>query len=167
MTSNTESKEEGKLRKLLSNFEEYVAGTLLLVMVVIAFVNVVTRYFLKYSLAFTEEIGVNMFVWMTILGIAIAFKRGSHLSVVFLRDRAPPLIRKTLTLTGLVLSLGLFLVIIYLSLKHTYTEMVVFQTRSEALNIPAWIYVAGVPVFSTVVVIRIIQAILREVRKTG
>ncbi len=157
----------GILAKIASSFEEYVAGTLLLVMVTIAFVNVVSRYFLKYSLAFIEEIGVNMFVWVTLLGIAIAFKRGSHLRVVVILDRLPGKLRKTLMVTGLALSAILFGVIVYLSLKHTYIEMVVFKTRSEALNIPTWIYIAGVPLFSTLVIIRILQAILREVRSNG
>lgn len=161
--------ENGKPRplRLLDSIEEYLAGILLLVMVVVAFVNVVSRYFLKYSLAFIEEIGVNMFVWVTLLGIAIAFKRGSHLSVVVLRDRAPPRIRRALILAGLGLSAALFSVLVYLSLQHVYVEMRVFATRSEALNIPTWIYLSGVPVFSTLIIVRIVQAMIREVRQGG
>ena len=151
-------------RKVLSNIEEYIAGSLLLVMVTIAFINVITRYLIKFSLAFTEEIEVNFFVWVTILGIAIAFKRESHLSMVFVRDRLPLKIRKPLKLLGLGASLAIFLVVIYLSCWHIYFEMTLYHTRSMALNIPVWIYLLGVPIFSSIVVLRIIQVMIREVR---
>ncbi len=156
-----------RLRLFAENFEEYLAGSLLLVMVTIAFINVVTRYLVKYSLAFTEEIEVNFFVWVTILGIAIAFKKESHLSMVFIRDRLPSRTAKALKLFGLAASLAVFLVLIYLSSIHVYVEMTVFHTRSMALNIPEWIYLLGVPVFSVIVVIRIVQAILREVKRSA
>ncbi len=152
-------------RKVLANIEEYIAGSLLLIMVTIAFINVITRYLIKFSLAFTEEIEVNFFVWVTILGIAIAFKRESHLSMVFLRDRIPsPKVRKALKLLGLGASLAIFIVIIYLACWHIYFEITLYHTRSMALNIPVWIYLLGVPVFSSIVILRITQVIIREVR---
>src|SRR3972149_5586535 len=55
-----------------------------------AFVNVITRYVVQYSLAFTEEIVVSLFVWLTLLGSAVAFREGSHLAFTSLVDRAPP-----------------------------------------------------------------------------
>ncbi len=156
-----------RLREILSNIEEYIAGALLFVMVTIAFINVITRYLIKFSLAFIEEIEVNFFVWVTILGIAIAFKRGSHLSMVFVRDKLPARIRKALKIFGLVASLAVFIVIIYLSSDQIYWEVTLFHTRSMALNIPEWIYLLGVPVFSIIVVIRIIQVLWREVKSNA
>ncbi|RLF78595.1 TRAP transporter small permease, partial [Thermococci archaeon] len=49
--------------------EGYVAAVLLLIMILVAFVNVVTRYLFHASIAFTEEIEVAFFVWITFLGI--------------------------------------------------------------------------------------------------
>ena len=154
-----------KLRTILANIEEYIAGVLLLIMVTVAFINVITRYLIKFSLAFIEEIEVNFFVWVTILGIAIAFKRGSHLSMTFIRDKLPENIGRALKIFGLVSSLAIFIVLIYLSLNQIYWELTLFHTRSMALNIPVWIYLSGVPVFSLIVVIRIIQVLIKEVKK--
>jgi len=58
-------------------------------MTLVAFVNVVTRYVVRYSLAFTEEVVVSLFVWLTLLGTAIAFREGSHLAFEVLVDRLP------------------------------------------------------------------------------
>ena len=53
-----------------------VAAVLLFSMAGVAFLNVVSRYFFHFSIASTEEITINMFVWMTVVGCGIAFERG-------------------------------------------------------------------------------------------
>lgn len=55
------------LRKVHENLEEIVGVVLLVIMSVFAFVNVVTRYFIQYSFASTEEIEVACLVWLTML----------------------------------------------------------------------------------------------------
>lgn len=41
-------------------------------MVALAFLNVLTRYLFRYPLAFTEELLVNAFVWVTLLALPSA-----------------------------------------------------------------------------------------------
>ncbi|WP_456396392.1 TRAP transporter small permease [Thermococcus sp.] len=141
--------------------EGYVAAILLLIMIIVAFVNVVTRYLFYMSLAFTEEIEVAFFVWMTFLGIALAFKRGSHLAMVFLRDRLP--VKKHLVLLGQVLSMILFVVVMYLTAKYVYLDMTIYHSTTMSLGIPMWIYTIGMPIISVVIILRILQATKREV----
>ena len=62
----------------------WIAATLLAVMALIAFVNILGRYLFHYSLAFTEELTINLFVWLTVVGSGIAFERGSQLGMVSL-----------------------------------------------------------------------------------
>lgn len=64
------------LRKVYENLEEIAGVVLLVIMSVFAFVNVVTRYFIQYSFASTEEIEVACLVWLTMLGAAAGFRRG-------------------------------------------------------------------------------------------
>ena len=141
--------------------EGYAAAILLLIMIIVAFVNVVTRYLFYMSLAFTEEIEVAFFVWMTFLGIALAFKRGSHLAMVFLRDRLP--VKKHLVLLGQVLSMILFVVVMYLTAKYVYLDMTIYHSTTMSLGIPMWIYTIGMPIISVVIILRILQATKREV----
>ncbi|MCJ7541671.1 MAG: TRAP transporter small permease subunit, partial [Desulfobacterales bacterium] len=63
-------------------FEDYITALLLFIMAAIAFINVLSRYFFHFSFAATEEITINLFVWMTVLGSGIAFERGGHLGMV-------------------------------------------------------------------------------------
>jgi TRAP-type C4-dicarboxylate transport system permease small subunit len=55
---------------------------LLMAMALIAFVNVLSRYFINFSIGATEEITINLFVWMTVVGTGIAFERGAQLGMV-------------------------------------------------------------------------------------
>jgi len=149
------------VRNLMSNLEEYVTAVLLLIMFSVAFVNVLSRYLFKMSLAFIEEIEVNFFVWMSVLGIAMAFKKNSHLSMDFLKNMAPAKVRNYLGVLGLVLSLAVFIVLIYLSSILIYNEVTLYRTSSMALDIPMWIYYVGMTLCSLVVVVRILQSLRR------
>lgn len=145
----------------INNIEEYVSAVFLFVMFLIAFINVLSRYLLKASLAFIEEIEVNFFVWVTLLGIAIAFKKGSHLSMSFLREKMPQNVQKLLTTLGLILSLSVFTTITYLTSVLIYREVTIYRTSSMALGIPMWIYYTGMLLCSLIVIARIVQRIIR------
>ncbi len=153
--------EKNLVKSLASNLEEYVAAILLFIMFLVAFINVLSRYLFKMSLAFIEEIEVNFFVWMSILGIAIAFKRNSHLSMEFLKNMMPAKVQNYLRVLGLVLSLAVFVVLIYLSSILIYNEVTLYRTSSMALDIPMWIYYVGMTLCSLVVVARISQGLRR------
>jgi len=147
--------------EIAENFEDYIAGFLLLIMVVVAFVNVVTRYLLHASLAFLEEIEVAFFVWVTFLGTAMAFKRRSHLAMTFFRDRTSKKVRKVLLLTGYGLSFILFVIVLYLSAQYVYLDMTLYHSRTMALGIPMWIYTIGMPLFSIIILLRVAQTMWR------
>jgi len=118
------------------------------VMVLIAFINVLSRYIFHFSLAATEEITINLFVWMTIIGIGIAFERSGHLGMVTFFNKFPKKLQKASVLIYSILAAGLFLVLNWFMLQAIYDEITLFQARSAALNVPEWIYYAGLPLFS-------------------
>ena len=57
-------------------FEDLLGSFILAVMAVIAFINVIVRYCTSFSFAWTEEITINFFVWITMLGRPAPFVRG-------------------------------------------------------------------------------------------
>jgi TRAP-type C4-dicarboxylate transport system permease small subunit len=67
----------------------WIAAILLMSMALIAFVNVLSRYFINFSIGATEEITINLFVWMTVVGTGIAFERGAQLGMVTFFNRFP------------------------------------------------------------------------------
>jgi TRAP-type transport system small permease protein len=105
-----------KLKYLYAHFEEVVSTALLAIMAVFAFLNVITRYFIQYSFAFTEEIEVALLVWVTMLGAAAGFRRGMHLGFTFLSSKMPAAGRKILFVMGSLLAVFCFGVLFRYSL---------------------------------------------------
>lgn len=55
-----------------------VTSTLLVAMVVVILLQVVFRYAVNVSLAWTEEVGRYLFVWVCLLGAALAYRVAAH-----------------------------------------------------------------------------------------
>ena len=132
-------------------------------MALLSFVNVVTRYVVIYPLAFTEELTINMFVWITLLGISMAFRKNAHLAVTVFYDKAPLFWRKCFFFAANMFCIVFFLLLIRLGGIQVLDEMELGAT-SESLAIPTVVYTGGVPVFSALIIVRIIQSIRRTMR---
>ncbi len=145
--------------------DEIIMGILLLIMATIAFINVLGRYIFHYSLAFTEEIDVNLFVWITVIGIGVAFERNSHLGMVSLFKIFPKPIKKIVLWLNLVLSAFLIGVVDWFTLKTIYQELTLFHSTSPALGIQMWIYYIGIPIFSVFVFIRMWKGHVKALAK--
>lgn len=155
-----------KMKWFLIHFEEVLCAILFAIMGIIMFVNVISRYLLKYSLAFTEELVVSFFVWLTLLGAAIAFRQGSHLGFNFIMDRLPLKIQKGLLWLSAFLGSFLFLVLIYFSI-HQVREEITLGMTSSGIGVPQWWYSIGMPIWSVLVIIRIFQGAYWANQKLG
>jgi TRAP-type C4-dicarboxylate transport system permease small subunit len=140
--------------------DHWLAAILLAVMALIAFVNVLSRYIFHFSFAATEEITINLFVWMTVVGIGIAFERGGHLGMVTFFNLFPRKLQKASVLVYSFLTAALFLVLNGFMIQAIYDEITLFQAQSASLGIPVWIYYAGLPLLSVFV----FQGIYRDAR---
>jgi len=126
----------------------WIAALLLMAMALIAFVNILSRYFINFSIGATEEITINLFVWMTVVGTGIAFERGAQLGMVTVFNRFPLRMRKGLVVFSALLGAGLFILVGVYMTQAIYDELTLFHATSAALGIPVWVYYAGVPLFS-------------------
>jgi len=128
--------------------DEWLAAILLFLMALIAFVNVLSRYFFHFSFAATEEITINAFVWLTMIGSGIAFERGSQLGMVTLYNVFPKAWKRGVLIFSAILSALLFVMVDIIMIQTIYEEVTIFQSTSAALGIPIITYYLGVPVLS-------------------
>ena len=149
-----------------ARFEEALCAILFAVMAVITFVNIISRYLLKYSFAFTEELVVSFFVWLTLLGTSIAFREQSHLGFTFLTDRLPQELQKTLLWVSAGLGAALFIFLIYFAIRQVGDEISLGIT-SSGIGVPQWWYTIGVPLWSILIVLRVFQGAYRSSQKMG
>lgn len=132
-------------------WDRLLAAVLLGTMCLIAFANVVSRHLFHYSFSFTEELTINLFVWLVVIGSGMAFERGAHLGLVTLTRRFPRALQRWLSIIGAVCGALLFLAIDLLLIHSIYQEITIFHAKSSAFGFPIWIYFAGVPILSVFV----------------
>ncbi|HUH66628.1 MAG TPA: TRAP transporter small permease [Syntrophales bacterium] len=141
-----------------------MSTALLAVMSVFAFLNVLTRYLIHYSFAFTEEIEVALLVWITMLGAAAGFRRGMHLGFNFLSSKLPAAGQKLLILLGSLLGVFCFSTLFYYSIIQIQDELLL-EVTTEALGIPQWWYTVALTVGSVLVIGRIIEMTVNRLRR--
>ncbi len=69
---------------------EYFAGLILMVMVAVVFANVICRFVLNASLAWSEEIARFLFIWIVFIGSFFAYLTNDHLGLDLVVKAAPP-----------------------------------------------------------------------------
>ena len=116
--------------------DHWIAAILLFTMAAIAFINVLSRYLFHFSFASTEEITINLFVWMTVVGSGIAFERGAQLGMVTLYNIFPDKFKKIAILFGIRLSAILFLFVDIYIIQAIYDELTLFQCDISGIGHP-------------------------------
>lgn len=149
------------LRFFASHFEELLGSALLALMAAIAFVNVIVRYCTTFSFAWSEEMTVNFFVWVTLLGTARAFRDGSHLAMSIVYEGLPKKGRLCCYLLACVICIIFFGALAYTGGIEVLDEYEL-EAISESLGIPMWYYTIATPMFSLLIIARMLQRARRD-----
>jgi TRAP-type transport system small permease protein len=121
---------------------EMLMATMLAVMVVLVFGNVVLRYGFNSGIVSSEETARFLFVWLTFIGAIVAMRENAHLGVDSLVRMANTKGKKYLYGASSVLMLACCVLLLIGSWKQTVIN---WSVNSSVLEIPmAWLYGAGV-----------------------
>ena len=151
------------MKFFLNRFEEIIGVACLGIMTTIAFVNVLTRYFFKYSMAFTEEITLYLFVWAVMMGTSIAFREGSNMAVTLFYERFRKGNRKLLMLFSSLLSMAFFIVLTYFGILEVMDE-IAMNAMTEAIEMPVWWFTSAMPIASVLILFRIVARTRDDLR---
>ncbi len=151
------------LKFLNGRFEELLGAFLLLLMASISFINVIIRYCTNLSFSASEELTVNFFVWIVLLGTARTFREGGNFSMNVLYNLSSPAIRKCMYFFGIACCLAFFAVLCYLGCIEVLDEFEL-NVSSESLDIPVWLYTMATPLFSLLIIVRIIQKVFADMK---
>ena len=69
------------MKNFFKKFELYIGSIFISVTTLVVIMNVFTRYFLKFTYFWTEEIAVGCFVWTIFLGTAAAYREKGLIGV--------------------------------------------------------------------------------------
>lgn len=152
------------LKKLDDNFEEWLSFFLFALLVVLIFLQVAFRFILNFSLDWTEEMSRYTFITLVYASATVAVKRNKHLRTEGLVQALPKNVKKWVNIFSDVIWLAFTILMIRLSYTATMTVLVSGQA-SPVLNVTMGYIYAVVPIGFTLMSFRIIQQIIRKVKK--
>lgn len=150
----------------LDKFETFAVTVLLGTMTIVVFLQVFSRFVLKGSLPWSEEVARYLMVWAVFIGASIGAKTGAHIGVEAFVRLFPPAFQRPMIV------LSCFFTVLFCGLVVVLSSKVVLniyqaEQVSPAMEMPMhWAYLA-VPVGALLMSIRFIQAAVSNWRREG
>ena len=131
------------LEAWLGTLVEIPAALLVVAEIVILFAGVVSRYGMHRPLIWSDELASILFLWLAMLGAAVAFRRSEHMRMTAIVASAKPATRAYLDLVGTSAALAFLLLIAWPAYEYAYEESFI---TTPALQIPNVWRAAALPV---------------------
>lgn len=123
--------------------------------VVIMLVSVVFRYLFNDSLSWSDELVRYLFVWLTLLGSAVAFRDREHIRIDYFLGLCPPPLRQVIDIVILGAVMLFFVATLVLGVLWVRETS---GTQTSALRWPLnWFFYAALPTSSLLGVIYAIR----------
>ncbi len=120
---------------------EAVSAFLALLITVLLLGGVISRYVFGLPLVWSEEVVSISFIWLTMLGAAIALQRQEHLRLNLFVDMLPPRARQLAGAVAQVLVVALLLTLMRPAIEYAQDEWFI---RTPALDWPNTVRVASI-----------------------
>jgi len=135
---------------------------LLAAMAVVVFLQVLFRYMLHLPLFWTEELARYCLVWASLLGAAVALKRGEHIAVTFFLDHFPKRASRALTLVAQISVMLILAVMVWGGIKLV---LVTSAQISPALRIPMAVPYLALPIGSVIMLFHVASSLMQKPAK--
>ena len=132
-----------KLDKALGRLVEIPAAILVLVEIAVLLAGVISRYVLHAPLVWSDELASILFLWLAMLGAAVAFRHGEHMRMTALVTSVSPRMRSFFDALAIAASVMFLLLLIKPALEFAHDEGMIL---TPALEIPNTWRAAAIPV---------------------
>jgi len=141
---------------------EFVCGVLMAAITGVVFLQVISRYVFRHPFDWPEELARFLFVWVALLGAALALRRGAHFSIeaLFKRFSKRWQLIIALFIHGL---LGLFILVV--TIKGFELALRIREQLSSGMEIPMTFPYLAVPVSFAIMLKYILVDILKLIKR--
>lgn len=151
------------VRLLDRRFEEYFVGSLLSVMAVIVFIDLVVRTLdLPLFMPWKQAVVLGLFIWTVWVGVAWGVREDSHFRFLAVRSRFPAWLNYGVFWLEWLTWLGFSGVVIWYS--RPILEQFARAGNIIGSPIPRWLLFLSVPVGFALVVVRVLQQMVLVTR---
>ena len=124
--------------------EDIVIVTSFIVMVLLAFLQVVNRNTVGYSIAWFEELARYCMVYMALLGTEAGLRDGSQIAITFVKEKFHGIPRAVLDILIKVIIVAFSIVVFYFSFGLLENQLSLGQ-ESPAFGLPMYIPYLALP----------------------
>ncbi|WP_027536102.1 TRAP transporter large permease subunit [Bradyrhizobium sp. WSM3983] len=122
------------LERILGLAVEIPAAILVVAEIVILFAGVVARYVVHRPLIWSDELASILFLWLAMLGSAVAFRRTEHMRMTAIVASARPPLRAWLDLVATCAALAFLALIVWPSSDYAYEESFITTPALQISN---------------------------------
>ena len=123
------------LEARLAMLVETPAALLVVAEIVILFAGVVARYGLHRPLIWSDELASILFLWLAMLGAAVAFRRSEHMRMTAIVASAKPAMRAYLEVVATCAALAFLLLIAWPAYEYAYEESFITTPALQISNV--------------------------------
>lgn len=135
---------------------------MIVVLVVMVFQSVVGRYFLRLSDIYTQELTQLIYPWIVFMGIAIAYREKSHLSVTFFTDLLPKGVKQYIEIGQTILTFVFFAFLLVAG--YRLSVITADQITSTLAIRKTWFYMS-VPIGAVFTLCYVLSRFVRQVKQ--
>jgi len=150
------------LQVLDENAERYAMLLAYVFVCIVIVQEVIRRFLLNYSSAWSQETAQYLFIYLGYIGAAYAVKERAHIRFDILLLRVSPRVKGYLHVFAELATLVFAVIAIYWSM-HTVQQLLHFGGTTPVLRVNKTWFEAAVPIGFALVVVRCLQAMWRDV----
>ncbi len=152
-----------KINNYLQKFNGIAAAILLILLAVIVNMRVFTRNILNFTYPWVDQGSLFLITWVTFLGAAYGLREKSHISIEFLVDRFPEVVRKIIEY---VIVIAIMVVAFYVLVIEGFDFVSDFMDqRIPTLGIRVGFSYLSIPVSGALMIIYSIELLLEMLIK--
>ncbi len=123
-----------RLDRAVGGVAALVAAVLVLAEIVLLSAGVIARYVFHRPLVWSDELASALFLWLAMLGAAIALRRGEHMRLTVVLNAVPPALRGCLEALGSAIVAACMLALLRPAWDYVIDEWVVITPALQIHN---------------------------------
>lgn len=148
-----------KFIQYLNRYTEYIAMSLLIIMVILVFMQIVMREILSHSFSWTEEVARYLLVWVSFLASGFAYQYGAHISIEVFVNKMNGKMANVFKIIVAVLAIVFALILIITGMELVIENL---KNTSPALSLPMGLVYAAIPIGALLQMLNIIDLLLKN-----
>ena len=148
-----------KIMDVVAELEKIVTSVILVFVTALTFVNVLVRKLSNSQFAWTEELVINLFVLLIMLGCGLCAREGSLISLSLIFDRLKVKGRKIFVAIITVANTAFWIILLKTGYDKVLTQMANGKLTSS-LGWHEWVFTIFLPIGSVFLILHTIECLI-------